>query len=359
MTRNQDNSLAALIKGYRSSAEEDGKERCLSENEMAALLEKRLPKQERAVMDEHLAACSRCRKEAAALARALASETIPLRDQKEGFSLKALLEEMLFAFRRPAVALAVLSAVALVAVFSTVQWQASKPQRLLAKAERLLEIGEVDEARTICERVLALGKLGPELGARATRNLGLAFHKSALKDIVTGFLRKTTDPFPSTFTVALLTRSKMALPEKPLLSEKVLEKTMENYHAAMKSAPGNVDSMRLLASAYDDGGKREEAKALYEKAVDMAPSDPDVLNDYGVFLLREEKTEEAIGVFLRALEMDQEHLAALYNAASIQERLGRLKDAKKSWLRYLDLDGESPWGEMAALRLGMLEEEGL
>ena len=319
LKRNQDKALGSLIRGYFSSVGEEGTERCLSENEMAAFLENRLSRAERSAMDEHMAACARCRREAAVLVRAKI-QAAPLVEKKKGLSFTVFLEEMFLPFRRPAVALATVSVAVLLAVFSTVLWQTSKPGALLAKAEKLLDMGEVGKAREICERVLASDRLGPKLEARAKRNLGLAFHKSALEDAMTGFSRKTTDPFPGAFTVALLTRSREKLPERSALPEESLARALENYEAALASAPGNVESIRLLASAYDDAGKGAEATALYERALEMEPSNPDVLNDYGVLLLRQEKMEEALSLFLKLHFLPQEPFGHLLD--DVQGDLG-------------------------------------
>jgi len=59
-----------------------------------------------------------------------------------------------------------------------------------------------------------------------------------------------------------------------------------------------------LAQIHQFNWRRAEAKAAYDRALELSPNDPDVLTDYGYFRLAMGKPEDAIRLANRALEVD-------------------------------------------------------
>ncbi|HEY0140634.1 MAG TPA: tetratricopeptide repeat protein [Thermoanaerobaculia bacterium] len=78
------------------------------------------------------------------------------------------------------------------------------------------------------------------------------------------------------------------------------------------------------------------------------------------FALRNDRPDrypEALAAADRALRIDPNHPAALFNRALIVERLGVHDQARTAWQRYLAVDGSSPWAIEARARLGRLDRQ--
>lgn len=74
-----------------------------------------------------------------------------------------------------------------------------------------------------------------------------------------------------------------------------------NLEKAKRFSPKLVQVHTGFAHYYDTVGEPELAVASYEKALTIASDDPDTLNNYGVFLCRQNKLEKAEEQFLKAI----------------------------------------------------------
>ena len=60
--------------------------------------------------------------------------------------------------------------------------------------------------------------------------------------------------------------------------------------------------------------------------------------------------DKAIGAYRRAIELG--YPDGQFNLASLLEQIGKVDEARGHWQAYLMLDPDSPWGRLAAQRLG-------
>jgi len=60
--------------------------------------------------------------------------------------------------------------------------------------------------------------------------------------------------------------------------------------------------------------------------------------------------DQAIGSYRKAIELG--YADGHFNLASLLEQTGRLEEARSHWQAYLIHDPDSPWGRLAAERLG-------
>ncbi|ACF13922.1 Tetratricopeptide TPR_2 repeat protein [Chloroherpeton thalassium ATCC 35110] len=95
----------------------------------------------------------------------------------------------------------------------------------------------------------------------------------------------------------------------------------------------NQDSLYLkAANLYDDGKLYHAAAPLYEKALELMPTDVDVRIDFAICLLGMGTFERGLAEMKKALELDPKHQIANLNMGIIYTELGKLQEA----LPYLE-----------------------
>lgn len=94
---------------------------------------------------------------------------------------------------------------------------------------------------------------------------------------------------------------------------------------------------------------------------EQSPNDVRVWSDLAaaryaaaVELQRPSLLPEALAAADRALRIDPKSAEALFNRALILEHMGSTGEARKAWLRYLDIDSSSSWATEARAHLGEL-----
>jgi tetratricopeptide (TPR) repeat protein len=157
------------------------------------------------------------------------------------------------------------------------------------------------------------------------------------------------------------------------------------YRGPMRSTDSAADTERLKLSgaagdaierAQRDGSERAQhaagiALVLVDQpaqAVDRlrivaekSPNDVHVWSDLAaaryaasVELQQPSLLPQALAAADRALRIDPKSAEALFNRALILEHLGPTGEARKGWLRYLEVDSNSPWATEARAHLGEL-----
>jgi Tfp pilus assembly protein PilF len=89
----------------------------------------------------------------------------------------------------------------------------------------------------------------------------------------------------------------------------------------------------LLALAYERKGLHENARRTYESALDNSPDDAQTLNDLGYTLYLNGNYRAAVERLRRAAKLAPQDERILNNLALAQCRLGKFKDAYKSFAR--------------------------
>ncbi|WP_343813889.1 type IV pilus biogenesis/stability protein PilW [Colwellia asteriadis] len=83
-----------------------------------------------------------------------------------------------------------------------------------------------------------------------------------------------------------------------------------NLEKAKRFAPDLVQVYTAFAHYYETVGENELTVQSYEKALSLAPNDADTLNNYGVFLCRQDKVHEAETQLLKAIAVPSYLLVA-------------------------------------------------
>lgn len=108
----------------------------------------------------------------------------------------------------------------------------------------------------------------------------------------------------------------------------------------------------------------ESAARRLRDAAKRAPDDAEAWSDLAAaeytFALRNARPDrypEALAAADRALRIDANHAAALFNRALILERLGVHDQARAAWQRYLEIDDGSAWAVEARAHLARLQRQ--
>ncbi|MBI3927076.1 MAG: M48 family metalloprotease [Armatimonadetes bacterium] len=129
----------------------------------------------------------------------------------------------------------------------------------------------------------------------------------------------------------------------------------EAGHAFRQAIQLNPD----MAEAYEGAAlcaleqeNYQEAEALLQQAIKLAPDRPSVLNLLGVLRESENKLQDAAAAYERATRADRAFLPAVYNLGAVQQRLGQTAAARATLERYLAASSPGYWKTQAERLLG-------
>ncbi len=117
-----------------------------------------------------------------------------------------------------------------------------------------------------------------------------------------------------------------------------------NYPVALKKAgkavekdPANANAHLILGLVYEALGETEHARRAYDRARELAPDDPYVLNAWGQLQCKDKNFDAALAAFEKALEnpLYDAPWVALSNAGLCAMAAGRPKAAQGYLLRAL------------------------
>ena len=95
-----------------------------------------------------------------------------------------------------------------------------------------------------------------------------------------------------------------------------------------------------IAEAVDRhrAGKLDEAEAAYRDILADVPDNPGVLHNLGIIAAQSGRRTEAIALFDRAIEADPGYVSAHFNRANALRQEGRADDAIESYRRAVALE---------------------
>jgi type IV pilus assembly protein PilF len=130
----------------------------------------------------------------------------------------------------------------------------------------------------------------------------------------------------------------------------------EKLERAEKESPHSPKVHSALGLLYERFGDMKRADDEYRSALHYGPNDPDVANNYAVFLCKSSRTEEGVKYFLEAAKnpLYRTPEAAYTNIGVCLRAAHREDEAKQYFLKALSV--KPNFGE-AAFQLGDLEFE--
>lgn len=116
------------------------------------------------------------------------------------------------------------------------------------------------------------------------------------------------------------------------------EKARFCLNKAMRFDPDNQVILCTAAEAYVRQGMYGEAVSLFEKAVEVNPSDSRLYNFLGICSRQLDRCELAIGYYSKALRLEPDDAALHFNLGVAYRKAGDNKSAKGEWETALRLD---------------------
>lgn len=117
------------------------------------------------------------------------------------------------------------------------------------------------------------------------------------------------------------------------------QQQIKTLQAVLAKEPNNRQAWVQLGHNYFDSGNPMQAIEAYDKALEMDGNDPDVLTDQGIMYRRVGWFDKAIDNFIKASELNPQHLNSLFNMGIVYNQdLGDKKKADEAWNRYLELN---------------------
>lgn len=164
------------------------------------------------------------------------------------------------------------------------------------------------------------------------------------------------DPYDETETQkAVISNTSLGL---EYMNRGQYEVALGKLKKAVKQDPNYAPAQTVLAVLYERIGEQDLAGRHYKKAFEASPKDGDVNNNYGVYLCKTGKTDQAIGRFLAALDdpFYSSPSIALSNAGSCALSAGDYARADEFLRRALKLEPDQPDALMNLAKLSYEQE---
>ena len=220
-----------------------------------------------------------------------------------------------------------------------------KSQRLLARAKKIANKGEVEEARKLYAKVLEASPNNQEaqdgLLEFQPKNQS-APPKSEIQSAIVlhsnGQIQEALD------IVETLIKD---YPEVPLLFNisgacyaglGQFDTAVMHYEQALTIKPEYAEAHYNLAGTLQELGKLEAAVKSYEKSLTIKPNYADAHNNLGNVLKDLEQLEAAVKSYKTAIAIKPDYLEAHYSLGKTLQELGQLDDAVKSYKEVVDIE---------------------
>ena len=134
-----------------------------------------------------------------------------------------------------------------------------------------------------------------------------------------------------------------------------LDQAETSFRIALRDDPTSAEALYGIASVCLNQERNAEAREMFARAVKLSATYPDTLpnawNNLGILATREDRIDEAIGYFQRALQLSPDHLIALNNLGMAHRQLKHWEEARATFERALKVNPADPEGNYG---LGMV-----
>jgi tetratricopeptide (TPR) repeat protein len=133
------------------------------------------------------------------------------------------------------------------------------------------------------------------------------------------------------------------------------EEAAEAFKTALHENASSAEAVYGIGSVYLQQNKNPEAQQEFERVLKMPAGYPETLpntwNNLGILATREQRMEEAVGYFQKALQLSPDHLIALDNLGNAYRELKRWEKAREVLEHAVAVGPEDP---EANYNLGMV-----
>ena len=129
------------------------------------------------------------------------------------------------------------------------------------------------------------------------------------------------------------------------------EEAVEFFKSFVDSDPSDVEAWYKLAVAYLGAGRLDEGRASAERAVELKPDDPELLDLLGGILSLKNDDEGALEYFDRAIEAKPDHVRGWISKVMTLRNLDRIEEAKEAYRQGVSqapsLKDPEEWNDLA------------
>jgi tetratricopeptide (TPR) repeat protein len=127
---------------------------------------------------------------------------------------------------------------------------------------------------------------------------------------------------------------------RKLLDDKQYDRALKLANIAVKKMPKRSGAWNTLGRVELQMGKRKDAIASFEKAVDLNPKNPYARNNLGLSLIYDKRFEEAADALEQAVELEPVEAYMWNNLGMAYEQLDRLDDARVAYGNAIEMDSD-------------------
>ncbi|MCF6292765.1 MAG: c-type cytochrome biogenesis protein CcmI [Robiginitomaculum sp.] len=142
---------------------------------------------------------------------------------------------------------------------------------------------------------------------------------------------------------------------------RTLDEAITKLTAHLQNNPEDVESWRLLGWSNNRQNNFNAAKVAYEKALEIAPNDPQTLSAYAETLTRDANdivTETALMYFSKSLEFEPNNVRSKFYTGLAQQQSGNDIGAIDTWVALLNsVPVDAPWKADLITRVNSLATE--
>lgn len=121
-----------------------------------------------------------------------------------------------------------------------------------------------------------------------------------------------------------------------------LRQSMADLEKRAAANPSSAPDWINLGNIYFDAHQPQKAISAYERALTLAPDNPDVLTDLGIMYREIGRYEKAVECFRKAVAIDPGHQNALFNAGVVLSSDMKLKaEAAAMWEQLLSVNPQA------------------
>ncbi len=121
----------------------------------------------------------------------------------------------------------------------------------------------------------------------------------------------------------------------------------------------NVQAWIALGNDYFDTHQQQKAIDSYQRALELAPGNPDVLTDQGVMYRELGQFDKAIANFEKANKLSPQHVQSLYNLGVVFAfDKKQIDKAVQAWTKVVEIAPASEQATQARQALAQLKQQG-
>jgi tetratricopeptide (TPR) repeat protein len=129
------------------------------------------------------------------------------------------------------------------------------------------------------------------------------------------------------------------------------DEAIEVYRKGIEADPEFADIHCNLGAVHYNQGDREVARRCFERCLELSPGHVEAHFNLGNLLEENGCDDMALLHYRAAAESDPFCLDLQVNLALLHEKMGNGAKGKEHWRRYLQLDAEGAWADVARMRL--------